>query len=246
MVSGTWEVSKLRPFWRPYFCRELQRSGYVIAAGCTCRPVKKSYADLGTVAGTVTLEKKPKAELFLDINQNDKLVSSVKTDDTGQYHLKLVAGDYTLKVPGGQGVKKTEVTGITVNAGQETHTYLALLPIKLPEILEKTASAYKALHSYRDTTIIETKTVISGMDNQMNIPFLFAFEKPNKLRIASLEDSPLGKGTMVSDGKKVFEYVGMWNQYMELEAPEIISDYKSRGPTTGMAESMLVKNLITT
>lgn len=180
----------------------------------------ESYADLGTLAGIATKEKKPYSGLVIEAYRgDDEPAGSVQTDAEGRYHLTLQPGKYTLRVRRGQGVEPSEAAGLTVRAGQETHADFSVTPIKLPKVLKRCAAVYKSLRGYRDTTTVEIHMVRLGMDNRMTMPVFFAFERSNRLRLES-KAMPMGETALVSDGRMLTTYQGRSKQYMQKEAPE--------------------------
>ena len=116
--------------------------------------------------------------------------------------------------------------------------------IEKPEVLERSAALYQSLHGYRDTTTAELHIVRPGMDNRMTFSFVFALERPNRLRIEN-RNAPMGKGVaLFSDGKNLVGYNEMWKQYTQKTAPEVLSTAVLQGQTAGAAEDALVPKML--
>jgi len=200
----------------------------------------KGYEDLGTINGSVTSENEilPQSGLAIEAYQKDHLMTTIKTDSSGRYLVNLHPGDYTLKVSRGQGIRSADEMAITLSAGQEIQADLNVTTAELPEILVRSMDIYKSLKGYKDTTTIHERNVKPGMDNRRTSQMLFAFEKPNRIRIEDILESTMGI-ELFSNGEKMVTYMENWKQYTEEDAPDMLTSVNLR-----MIRSFVVNNII--
>ncbi|MFQ5631078.1 MAG: tetratricopeptide repeat protein, partial [bacterium] len=81
-------------------------------------------------------------------------------------------------------------------------------------VLAQSLAKYKSLTGYRDSIIVENRTVQPWMDNRRFTRIRFAFQSPNRALIES-ESSPGHETIFVSDGDSTFNYFSLWNQYQK-------------------------------
>ena len=118
------------------------------------------------------------------------------------------------------------------------------LRIEKPEVLERSVARYKSLKGYRDTTVVQMRMVRPGMENQFDVPFLFAYQRPNRLRIES-RNAPLGMGAaLFIDGANLVQFNETWKQYTRKDAPDTISASILQGQTVGPAEGAFVPRIL--
>jgi peroxiredoxin/tetratricopeptide (TPR) repeat protein len=116
--------------------------------------------------------------------------------------------------------------------------------IEKPEVLERSAALYQSLHGYRDTTTVEMRIIRPGMDNRITVPSLFAFQRPNRLRIES-RNAPEGMGAaLFSDGTNLVSYNEMWKQYKQEDAPETLTTAVLQGQAAGPVEDSFVPKML--
>ncbi len=90
--------------------------------------------------------------------------------------------------------------------------------LKQSKALEQSLAIYKSLQGYRDTTTTERHLVSPSMDSRITTQMFFAFERPDRLRLET-KDGPAGEWVMVSNGKDLVTYRGMWKQYTTEKTP---------------------------
>jgi len=203
-----------------------------------------SYADFGELAGTITRarEKTAYPGCIIEICRGDQVAGSVTTDAQGKFTLRLVPGQYSVRPRRGQGIEPPKETLYTVTAGKQTTADVALSPVKLPVVLQKSMSKYASIKSYRDTTIIETHMVSPGADYRFSVPLFFTFERPNRLRLENTSGGGFGglpRFSLVSDGDSITTYLVGMNQYTRVKAPSVITSSSLQGVTGGLIESMI-------
>lgn len=198
------------------------------------------YEDLGTISGVVFSEneKSSLAGITIEAYRDEHLITTFKTDPSGRYEVKFHQGDYVLKTRRGQGISSAEQLPISVRMGQEIQADLNVTTAELPEIFVKSMVLYKSLRGYKDTTTIYERNVKPGMDNRQTSPMLFAFEKPNRIRIENILESTMGL-EFFSSGEKMVTYMENWKQYTEEDAPDRLTSVNLR-----MIRSFVVKNII--
>lgn len=98
--------------------------------------------------------------------------------------------------------------------------------LKQHKIIKQSIAKYKSLQGYQDSTIVEMHMKMPGMDNKFNVPFLFAFDRPNRIRIET-KFMPMADMTIISDGDTLVNYMARWNQYTKDNAPETFSQIES-------------------
>ena len=204
----------------------------------------KSYADLGEIAGRVTRaqEKTAFSGCIIELYRGDQSAGSVTTDAQGTFKLKLLPGQYSIRPARGQGIEPPKEILYTVTAGKRTTADFALSITKLPLVLEKSAAVYKSTRSYSDTTIIEMHMVGPGADYRFSVPLLFAFERPNRLRLENASAGGLGgipPFSLVCDGDSIATYIGQLNQYTRAKAPSTITSSALQGIMGGFTDSMI-------
>jgi outer membrane lipoprotein-sorting protein len=91
------------------------------------------------------------------------------------------------------------------------------------DILKKCAAAYQEVKSYQDTATMKVAMKMGpGMEMVFDMPTTFALEKPNKMNM-TVKMNFMGvfqnDTVVVSDGKKMWVYMGMAKQYTETDAP---------------------------
>jgi len=144
-----------------------------------------------------------------------------------RYQVKLLPGEYTLKMRRGQGIKSAEELTITVSAGQKIQADLGVTPVDLPETFLRSMALYKSLKGYRDTITIHGRVVRPGMDNRNTSQHLFAIEKPNRIRIKNNTEPSEGLD-FYNDGTKMITYTDGMKQYRVEDAPAVLSESNLR------------------
>ena len=216
---------------------------------------RPDFTDLGTISGTLKhSDASPLAGVAIRVEDKaGEARSGTMAGVDGHYRVRVFPDTYQVSVipgliprRGGQPVElispqEVQPLEVVVEEGgqvQEMEADLVVTPIELPEELQRAAAAYQTLRGYRDTTIVEIHMVQSGSDNRITTPVLFAFERPNRVRL-EIKATPMMGGTMrrVSDGKMLVTYLGRLNQYMKKEAPENLTSadmWSPGGPVRGM------------
>ena len=155
-----------------------------------------------------------------------------------QYQIDIHEGEFTIKVRRGQGIKSSEELPVIVNQGKELLADINVTLVDLPEALEQSMAFYKSLRAYRDTTEVITRTIRPGSDNRRMSGYMFAYERPNHIRMESNIESIMDIG-LFSNGEKLVQYMESWKQYIEENAPaEISSSNLQRN------ESFIIKKII--
>jgi peroxiredoxin/outer membrane lipoprotein-sorting protein len=182
------------------------------------------YGDLGNIKGVVTTEGAGSLQtgLLIDVYQGDHLITTAELDEEYRFHLDIHAGEFALKVRRGQGIKTSEEIPVMVTAGMELQASINVTPVDLPEALELSMARYKSLKGYRDTTEVQTRTIRPGSDNRRTSGYMIAYEKPNYIRIESNIESSMER-ELFSNGVKMVQYMESWKQYIEENAPSVIS-----------------------
>ncbi len=180
----------------------------------------KGYRELGTLSGTLTGGPLPAAGVALEVLQAGELVAALRPDAQGQYRLRLLPGEYTLRVKSGQGYAPTNAA-VAVRPDKEVEVPLALAPIALPGILKEMLAAYQGVQTYSDTTVVEDRTVAPGMDNRSTTAMFFALSRPNKVRM----DRPVMAGgvTVVSNGDSIVQHLAQLKEYTKKKAPAVLA-----------------------
>ena len=93
--------------------------------------------------GVSRKDLEPYGGLVIEAYRGDQPAGSAHTDAEGQYNLMVMPGEYTLGVPGVQGVEAPQVAGLTVRAGQETNADFEVTPVELPKVLEPSIAGYQ-------------------------------------------------------------------------------------------------------
>jgi len=205
------------------------------------RIVKPSEIISASISGYITdvKENTPYPGLTIIAHDGEKIVSSAQADIQGRYKLMVPPGEYTIRLPRGQGIRSPDELVLTVSAGQESKADFAISMIEIPEILVRSMALYKSHRSYRDTTVVERRMVKPGMDNRMTSPVLFLFEKPNRIRNESIIEAPMGEIDLFSNGEKMVSYMSRWKQYMEMDAPGVLTSADLQS-----IQSYVLKNII--
>jgi uncharacterized protein (TIGR02145 family) len=182
-----------------------------------------SYAELGSVTGTITKDKSadPLAGLKIEVYKEDQLITNVKTNDDGKYSIKLLPGEYSIRPKYLQKINQPVLKLLTLNAGKEIKNDINLISVETPKELEQAAAIYKSLKGYQDSTILEMRMVMVGNKMESSSPIFFAFERPNRF----IADSKIAYGSVksVCDGEKLTVYSGQFNQYTMKTSPQKLS-----------------------
>ena len=202
----------------------------------------RGYENLGTITGTVTSvnEGSSPAGLIVEAYRDDHLITTMKTDPMGRYEVQILPGKYKVKVRRGQGIKSSEEMMLEVSEGQESRADLTTTLVELPEIFLRSMALYKSLKGYRDTITVSGCVVKPDMENGNTSKYMFAFEKPNRIRIEEISESPIGFD-MFCNGEKMVTYTKGWKQYKKVEAPQVITTANFRNLGFG---SFIVDHII--
>ncbi|MFC1552024.1 redoxin domain-containing protein [Candidatus Latescibacterota bacterium] len=210
-------------------------------SGPFLEPIPESKYAFGSVAGFVTKTKDKAAysDLVVAAYREDKLAGSAITDEKGQYNLMLLPGEYKVKAKRGQGMKSSDVSVLTVSAGQESKADLKAKPVELPEVMEKSMAVYNSLKGYRDSSTFEIHMTKPGLDNRISSQTLFAFETPNRILNKNIIESQIGRIDIFGNGEKMVSYMKRWKQYTEEDSPEMLNSADFQ-----MLQSIVANNII--
>lgn len=205
----------------------------------------ESYAELGSLTGTITKAKSadPLAGLTMEVYQDNQLITSVKTDNDGNYGLKLLPGEYSISPKQGQQIKQPELNLLTLNAGEEIKNDLNLISVQLPDELKQAATVYKSLKGYQDSTTIEMRILMVGTKMETISPMFFAFERPNRISVKSGYGMMSGKNEVVSNGKIIVNYKEVFKQYTQKDAPQKLS-FNDLRSLAGLSDAFVQKVLL--
>ena len=182
----------------------------------------------------------PCSGLDIDVFRDNAPAGRIRTDRNGNYRLLLPEGVYSLFPHPGQKAAKFEKNSVSIRTGLERTTDLAAIAASIPESLEKSLAAYRSLRSYRNRTITEMRMIDRGKEHGGSIPFRFAFEYPNRLRLESASRSGRSEGILrISDGEKLLEFSGEHRSYTVRDAPEKLSSVELTFPWTSRISPML-------
>ncbi len=98
--------------------------------------------------------------------------------------------------------------------------------LKQHKIIEQSLAKYKSLRGYQDSTIIEIQMKLPGINNRITMPYLFAFDQPNRIRIET-KFMPMSDMAIISDGDTLTNYMARLNQYTKVTAPETFGQMES-------------------
>jgi thiol-disulfide isomerase/thioredoxin len=202
-----------------------------------------SYDQLGAITGIVSREedKSPQAGKIIDVFYEDELWETLKTDLEGQFHLQVQPGEYIVNVRMGQGFLPVEEMMIKVGAGEQTRVDFSTSPIIVPKKFAQSLDYYKSMSSYEDVTTIERVIKQTGLENTMTTELLFAFERPNRLKLASLISLPYSMEAQVfCDGEKFVSYMDTLNQYKVEDAPKLLSEKTRQYMQSSLANYLIM------
>lgn len=186
------------------------------------KPIRDAKPTQGSIAGAVSNaeDKSAYANVPIAAYQGSDYIARIRSDENGRYNLMLPPGNYALKP---YAVESFEHDSITVIAGQEHIFNLALRPIKFPNIVKKCIATYKSLQGYGDKTTMVMNMIKDNKDNKRTTQLLFSFARPNRFRYENITDVSKEKMVGVSDGKVFTNYIGMFGQYIQKDAPAVLT-----------------------
>lgn len=107
--------------------------------------------------------------------------------------------------------------------------------------VRRLAEHVQSARNFRFDVSLRVVSEMEGMRQEITATYAFAAERPNRLALRHVKG--MAGNTVVSDGKKLFTYVGMINRYDEKDAPRSIEEFVSG--TGAMAGNMLfIDNLL--
>jgi len=198
------------------------KKGIIEIKGPFLEPLSGIEYTMGSIGGKVENSKDgvPYPDLTMVAHDGNKIVSSIKTNEKGEFDLMLLPGEYTVKPMEGQGINSSDGRILKVTGGQKMEADFAVNMIELPEILEQSLTQYKSINGYRDTIISEVHMVKSGMDNRMKSELLFAYEKPKRILMKYNSESAIGDIEIFGNGEKMIYHKTTWKQYTEEDQAE--------------------------
>lgn len=202
-----------------------------------------SYDQLGSITGIVSQEEDmiPQAGKIIDVFHEDELWKTLKTDLEGQFYLQVQPGEYTVNVRDGQGFPPVKKMMIKVSAGKQARVDISTSPIILPKKFAQSLNYYKSMSSYKDLTTIEMEIRQIGMENKITTELLFAFERPNRLKLANLIRLPYSiEAQIFCDGEKFVSYMESWKQYKVEDAPEKLREEKKQSIQSSLVNSLII------
>jgi len=187
---------------------------------------------LGTVSGTVMNGKtrKPFSNLEFEMYQKSELMGTYRTDDTGRFHLRLLAGKYSIKPKPRQEADISAMASLTIKAGRETAANIAFKPAKLPLIVVKCAERYRTLAGYRDSTLVTVRTKDNdGVVDEETLPFTMAWGPSGKYRFDYQMDVNPSSGmvSIRSDGDSAVFYIESQRGFLKAPSPQAKDMYNS-------------------
>ena len=180
--------------------------------------------NVGIVSGSVITgaEKSPLKGYDFGVYRGEERLSTFHTDDTGKYSIHLLAGKYNFKPLPKQGLSPETVKTVTVKAGGKTIADFSPSLLQFPDILVKSAAAYKNLVGYSDSTYVTVQTKDEYGEQEEVHPYFFALSRPNKLRIDFEADSGAGVGPVAVyfSGDSLAVYDKKENAFMRVKYPD--------------------------
>ncbi len=82
------------------------------------------------------------------------------------------------------------------------------------EILQKVIKTFKDIKSFQIEGTITVESKAQGMNSSLDMPFMFAMVKPDKMRMNI--KNPMAEMQIISDGKSTWMYMPQQNQYMKM------------------------------
>ena len=198
-------------------------------------------ARLGTISGVVSesVSKGPFKGFQFGVYRAEEFLGCYQTDDAGRYTVRLPAGAYAFKPGPKQGVSTESATKVTVRAGGTAVANFTPKPAALPPILMRSAAIYRNLAGYRDSTIIDEKTIADGGEKNTRHNMSLAFARPNKLRFESgVSDDP-DVVSLYSDGEDMITLLVNGKRFIRSKTPEKLEASSVDSPVWQAAGGML-------
>ena len=198
------------------------------------------------IAGRVTLDGKPGADVLLRIKDEKGVVQHTATaSDDGRYQVWPESGSYAVSVVRAEGVDPIE---LTLKPGEQMEDIdFAARSIRPAKELVRAAIAYRELRGYRDSTKVVVFEERPGEEIKRTTWMQVAFERPDKVRI---ETKALGRErVIVSDGLMLTDYLdAMWmdgqTQYTQKKASEKAITANMHNPMAGLGGGLLFPTLV--